>query len=124
MDFLAYSFKLNSIKINYQNSSNSNLEIYLNEIVQVFINLAKNSSDAMIEKNIQNRLITISTYEKNDSLFIEFEDNAGGIKEEDLNEFLAGINLERRQELFLLAISNNYHQISEYFNNLTTIKST
>lgn len=43
---------------------------------------------------------------------------------EDLNEFLAGINLERRQELFLLAISNNYHQISEYFNNLTTIKSS
>ena len=81
MDFLAYSFKLNSIKINYQNSSNSSLEIYLNEIVQVFINLAKNSSDAMIEKNIQNRVITINTYEKNDSLFIEFEDNAGGIKD-------------------------------------------
>jgi signal transduction histidine kinase len=55
MDFLAYSFKLNSIKINYENSSTSSLEIYLNEIVQVFINLAKNSSDAMIEKNIENR---------------------------------------------------------------------
>ena len=38
-------------------------------------------TDAMIEKNIQNRLITISTYEKSDSLFIEFEDNAGGIKD-------------------------------------------
>ena len=37
---------------------------------------------------------------------------------------LKAINLERREELFLLAISNNYHQISEYFNNLTTIKST
>ena len=81
MDFLAYSFKLNSIKINYENNSTSSLRIYLNEIVQVFINLAKNSSDAMIEKNIEDRFINISTYEKNDSLFIEFEDNAGGIKD-------------------------------------------
>ena len=81
MDFLAYSFKLNSIKINYENNSTSSLRIYLNEIVQVFINLAKNSSDAMIKKNIEDRFINISTYEKNDSLFIEFEDNAGGIKD-------------------------------------------
>ena len=35
----------------------------------------------MIEKDIENRFINISTYEKNDSLFIEFEDNAGGIKD-------------------------------------------
>jgi PAS domain S-box-containing protein len=81
MDFLAYSFKLNSIKINYENSSTSSLEIYLNEIVQVFINLAKNSSDAMIEKNIENREINIKTYENEKYLFIEFEDNAGGIKD-------------------------------------------
>ena len=81
MDFLAYSFKLNSIKINYENSSTSSLEIYLNEIVQVFINLAKNSSDAMVEKNIENREINIKTYENEKYLFIEFEDNAGGIKD-------------------------------------------
>ena len=81
MVFLAYSFKLNSIKINYENSSTSSLEIYLNEIVQVFINLAKNSSDAMVEKNIENREINIKTYENEKYLFIEFEDNAGGIKD-------------------------------------------
>ncbi len=86
MDFLAYLFKINSIKVNYQNNSNSSVEIYLNEIVQVFINLAKNSCDAMIEKNIENRVITITTYEENKSLFIEFEDNAGGIKSDVLSK--------------------------------------
>ncbi|MDD2887866.1 MAG: PAS domain-containing sensor histidine kinase [Aliarcobacter sp.] len=86
MDFLAYLFKINSIKVNYQNNSNSRVEIYLNEFVQVFINLAKNSCDAMIEKNIENRVITITTYEKEKSLFVEFEDNAGGIKSDVLSK--------------------------------------
>jgi PAS domain S-box-containing protein len=86
MDFLAYLFKMNSIKVNYQNNSNSSVEIYLNEIVQVFINLAKNSCDAMIEKNIENRVITITTYEDEKSLIVEFEDNAGGIKSDVLGK--------------------------------------
>ena len=86
MDFLAYLFKMNSIKVNYQNNSNSSVEIYLNEIVQVFINLAKNSCDAMIEKNIENRVINITTYEDEKSLIVEFEDNAGGIKSDVLGK--------------------------------------
>jgi PAS domain S-box-containing protein len=86
MDFLAYLFKMNSIQVNYQNNSNSSVEIYLNEIVQVFINLAKNSCDAMIEKNIENRVINITTYEDEKSLIVEFEDNAGGIKSDVLGK--------------------------------------
>ncbi|QKF67070.1 PAS sensor-containing signal transduction histidine kinase [Arcobacter venerupis] len=80
MDFLAYLFKINSIEVKYQNSSNSCLKIYLNEIVQVFINLAKNSCDAILEKSIEHGKIDIHTYEDKNSLIIEFEDNAGGIK--------------------------------------------
>jgi signal transduction histidine kinase len=80
MDFLAYLFKINSIEVKYQNSSNSCLQIYLNEIVQVFINLAKNSCDAILEKSIEHGKIDIRTYEDKNSLIIEFEDNAGGIK--------------------------------------------
>ena len=45
------------------------------------------------------------------------------LDESDLNKFLNGITFDRREELFLLSISNNYHQISEYFNNLQTIKT-
>ena len=55
-------------------------------MVQVFINFAKNSCDAMIERNIENRVINIYTYEKNEKLFIEFEDNAGGIDPKVINK--------------------------------------
>lgn len=86
MDFLSYLFKINSIKVDYKNSSTSQIEMHLNEIVQVFINLAKNSCDAMIERDIENREINIFTYEENDKLFIRFEDNAGGIKQKDMGK--------------------------------------
>lgn len=45
------------------------------------------------------------------------------LEESELNKFLNGISSGRCEELFLLSISNNYHQISEYFNNLQTIKT-
>lgn len=86
MDFLSYLFKLNSISVKYKNDSTSKIEIYLNEIVQVFINLAKNSCDAIIEKKIENSVINIITYEKDEKLFIEFEDNAGGIKDDVIDK--------------------------------------
>jgi PAS domain S-box-containing protein len=86
IDFLDYLFRVNLVRVNYVNSSKSSLEIYLNEIVQVLINLCKNSIDAMIDKNIKERVIDIKTYEIKDQLVIELEDNAGGIKEEILNK--------------------------------------
>ena len=69
LDFLSYLFKMNSVQIIYKNESTSEIQIHLNEMVQVFINLAKNSCDAMIEKNIENRVINIHTYEKDDYLY-------------------------------------------------------
>lgn len=86
IEFLAYMLKLNSIKLEYKNSSKSKIALHLNEIIQVFINLIKNSSDAMIEKDIEKKEIYISSYEKDDFIYIEFEDNAKGIKEENLNK--------------------------------------
>lgn len=45
------------------------------------------------------------------------------LNEDELTLLLNSINSIRREELFLLSISNNYHQISEYNKNLTTIKT-
>lgn len=78
-EFMAYLFNLNSIKLNYNNSVKNEVYLYLNEIIQVLINLMKNSCDAMLERKIENRYININTYKENNFLFIEVEDNAGGI---------------------------------------------
>lgn len=45
------------------------------------------------------------------------------LNEDELTLLLNSINSHRREELFLLSISNNYHQIREYNKNLKTIKT-
>ncbi len=44
------------------------------------------------------------------------------LDEEQFSFLIDNISIEKRNELFHLAISNNYHQIIEYQNNIETIK--
>jgi signal transduction histidine kinase len=60
------------------------LLIYQNEVMQVILNILKNSEDNFMEKNIDNPKIKISTSKENDSYIIEILDNGGGIPEDIL----------------------------------------
>ena len=51
-----------------------------NEIIQVLINILNNAKDALLTKEKQRRLLFINTYKKDNNLYIEILDNAGGIK--------------------------------------------
>jgi hypothetical protein len=44
------------------------------------------------------------------------------LDEETFIHFLKNISKDRAKDLFQLAISNNYHQINEYKNNINYIK--
>ncbi|MBU0719872.1 HAMP domain-containing histidine kinase [bacterium] len=50
-----------------------------NEFVHLFLNLISNSIDAFNEKNVSSREIKIRCYSENENIYIEFEDNGGGI---------------------------------------------
>ena len=53
-----------------------------NLLVQVISNLVNNSNDEIKIKQIQNPKIIISSFENEKDIFIEVQDNAGGIKKE------------------------------------------
>jgi len=55
------------------------LETYSNEIKQVILNLFKNSEEILIEKDIQNPYIKVSTYSIDNKHILEVSDNGGGI---------------------------------------------
>lgn len=86
VEFLGYIFRVDSINLNIINTQDYKTSIYLNEIVQVLINLIKNSRDAMIENNTQSRVLNISTYADSLNVYITIEDNAGGIPEKILGK--------------------------------------
>ena len=84
LDIVKVSIENKNIKIKTIFESNQEFKTYPNELKQVVLNIIKNSEDALLEKNIQNSLITIKTLynkEKN-TLELIIKDNAKGIPED------------------------------------------
>jgi C4-dicarboxylate-specific signal transduction histidine kinase len=71
------------IKTNYEDIKVLGIN---NELSHVIINLIQNSKDAFIYNHIEKRLISIITTKENNLAIIKFEDNAGGIKNEDFDK--------------------------------------
>lgn len=57
------------------------IEVFFNELIQVILNILKNSMEAFLENTVDTPKITIQCYEEGKSQVIEIEDNAGGISE-------------------------------------------
>ena len=55
---------------------------YPNEIKQVILNLIRNSEEILLEKEIKDPYIKISTFRENDDLVLTVSDNGGGISED------------------------------------------
>ncbi len=77
--FILFFIKTDSINININAKKDFTILIYENELIQVLINILKNSRDAMLENKIEKKEININFYQENNSTFIDIEDNAGGI---------------------------------------------
>ena len=58
---------------------NPELTMYSNEVMQVILNLLKNSEDNFLDKKIQNPIISIETYDQQSHSVIRICDNGGGI---------------------------------------------
>lgn len=52
---------------------------FASEFSQVLLNILNNAKDALVEKNPSKKTISIKAFEKNNFVYIEIEDNAGGV---------------------------------------------
>ena len=73
---------ISNININIEKIDNCDIKVYVNELVQVFINIINNAIDAIEEKNILDGKILIHVKCLVQTIHIDIEDNAGGINEE------------------------------------------
>ena len=55
---------------------------YSNEVKQVILNLLKNAEDVLVDRDIEDPYIEISTYHKDDKHIIRIKDNGGGISDD------------------------------------------
>ena len=61
---------------------NDEIEAYERELQQVIINILNNAKDILVEKEIQNPLVTLSTLKTDNEIQIIIHDNGGGIPED------------------------------------------
>lgn len=81
-----YMMKIDDIKMNIEIIEDSNLYVYSNEIFQALINIIKNARDELVYKEVSNREINIRVTKNSKFAIIEIEDNAGGIKSENIDK--------------------------------------
>ena len=81
LKIVGVSMKNKGIDLTTDFQTNKELIMYQNEIMQVILNILKNSEDNFVEKNITNPQIVIKTIQKDEEYIINITDNGGGIPE-------------------------------------------
>ena len=82
IEIINKAFEVNKISLHVRNESERKIETYANEVMQVILNILKNSEDAFKEKQIEGAQIHVRVYSEEGKEKIEIEDNAGGIPED------------------------------------------
>jgi len=80
------SLDSHDIKVEFSLDSNYEFMMHENEFTQVILNIINNAKDQLLQNSIENPIINISTYIKNERLYIEIADNAGGIDKDSLDK--------------------------------------
>ncbi|MAC83162.1 MAG: hypothetical protein CL624_03405 [Arcobacter sp.] len=75
------TIKNNQINIILDLADDIEVNGYENELIQCLINIFNNAKDVLNEKEIENKLVFISTYTKDEKVIIKIKDNANGIAE-------------------------------------------
>ncbi len=85
-NIIATTLNSNNIKIEKDFQQPITILTRKNDLMQIILNIIKNSMDAYIENNISNRVIYISTHIDKKSIIIKIKDYAGGIPKEIIDK--------------------------------------
>ena len=81
-----FPIKSNKIKIKLNTNEEILISTRKNELMQIILNLIKNSMEAYKDNNIEDRMIEITATQNNKRVEIFIKDNAGGIPKEIIDK--------------------------------------
>ena len=85
VEIVQSSLKENRVSLYKNFQSTKKIELFDTEMMQVLVNILKNSEDNFLEKRIETPKIYINTYDLEDGVIIEVLDNGTGIDESVLD---------------------------------------
>ena len=91
---------LENLDIKFTFNSDEKLFVKANkgDISQVLLILLNNSKDALIERKVQDGEIKINLFSNEKKIYLEVNDNAGGIKEENINKIFKAYYSTKNKE--------------------------
>lgn len=84
VNFTLSRVKDREINVHIDKESSIYIKTYINELIQVVLNIINNAIDAHNESKLKNPIINLSVKDEGSDILIYIVDNAGGIKEENL----------------------------------------
>ena len=84
VNFTLSRVKERAIAISISKDANVKIITYINELIQVVLNILNNAIDAHNESKLKNPTINLSIKEIGNDIYIYIVDNAGGIKSENI----------------------------------------
>ncbi|KJU85200.1 membrane protein containing Signal transduction response regulator, receiver region [Candidatus Magnetobacterium bavaricum] len=82
MIIMKNSLEYNSITLEIDCSITTSIRTYANEITQVLLNVIKNAQEAILKRQTQKPVITITCKDDDGFVSLDIQDNAGGIAED------------------------------------------
>jgi len=86
LDIVKGSVSTHRISIDIDIDKELKCHCYLDELQQVILTLLNNAIDALSLKNIKEPKISIKSYKEDKNIFIDIQDNAGGIPEDIIDK--------------------------------------
>ncbi len=80
------SLEMSGVEVQIDAHGRDLTHIYKNEFIQVMLNLIKNAKDVLVEKEIENPKITITSRCSKDKMIVEVCDNGGGVDEKIIDK--------------------------------------
>jgi len=84
INFIEPRMKHKNITITKYIYGSIQIQTYVNELIQVLLNIVNNAIDEFIERKVNNGRIEIVVEDKKDDIIISICDNAGGIAQKDI----------------------------------------
>ena len=88
LEIMNHNIVFNYINITIEVDKNTNDEVlgFKNEFMQSFLNIINNARDVLLKNDFKKRNININIYNEKDYVVIKVQDNAGGIKDKDIEK--------------------------------------
>ena len=89
VNFVKPRLKDTRIQVVFEQNKDITITTYMNELIQVVLNLLNNAIDALVDQNSNAPRIVIKNYQENSDIFILVKDSANGIPTENLPHIFA-----------------------------------